>query len=387
MKQALLRLGFACALLSGCAVAPRTSAPPAAPEPAPVATPPLAQPSVREGKAATTTTAQAPADATAAPPTHVAAEALLKQFAQGLRAVDCAQVDLRVIRPHTPATLSRALPQALPLFGYVLNEIDSRGLPHQLALLPLQESGYRADPGNRGSFQGLWQFSAATARRFGLSVGRGYDARYSVVESTDAALRHLSEMWQQWQDWRLVVIGYNAGEYAVQRALRRSGAIGPDDPLPPGLPLSSRNYVRRIAALSCLLADPLRHAIKLPNQPVPLLQRVPAANAAALAAIAQTTGHAEAELRAWNPQLRHAAALRGPLILPRSAPPVPASEPSPVATVAAPPPEPRWHVVVSGDSLWHIARRHGVALRDLVRWNRLDPNAVLRLGQRLKLEP
>jgi len=387
MNRALARLGFACALLSGCAVAPRTTAPTSSLEPPPAAAPPLAQPDVRDRSTAASPTPVPPALEAEAPPTHIGADALIAQFAKGLRGVDCARIDLRVARPHTPATLSRALPQALPLFGYVLDEIDARGLPHQLALLPLQESGYRADPGNRGSFQGLWQFSAATARRFGLVVGKAYDARYSVVESTDAALRHLSDMWQQWQDWRLVVIGYNAGEYAVQRALRRAGAIGPDDPLPPGLPLSSRNYVRRIAALSCLLADPARHAITLPSQPVPILQRVPADGAAPLTAIAQASGHAESELRAWNPQLRHAGAARRSLLLPRFDSTPRAAEQAPIATVVPPPREPRWHRVEPGDSLWRIARRHGVTLRDLIRWNLLDPKAVLRPGQRLKLEP
>ena len=111
----------------------------------------------------------------------------------------------------------------LRLFGEVTRALRDAGLPTEYALIPLLESDYRTDARSPWGQTGLWQFTAATARRHGLRVGEGVDERLSADASTRAAVAYLRKLHRMFaRDWRWTAMAYNAGDGAARRA-RRNG--------------------------------------------------------------------------------------------------------------------------------------------------------------------
>jgi membrane-bound lytic murein transglycosylase D len=285
------------------------------------------------------------------------------------------------------------LTQRNDLFSWVLAELHARRLPGQFIAMPVLESAFQADPGNRGAVRGLWQFSSGTARRFGLRIDAGSDQRLDPVAATRAALDHLADMWRRWGDWRLAVIGFNAGEHAVILALRRDPQALAAGRLPRGLPARALGYAERAHAVACLLLREPALAPFLDATPELLVLGTLPPGLRSLQDAASWLGSDTATLTRLNPQLSR---LRFPLpagvvvLVPphqgqKGPPALAAALPLPPATTAETPP--RTHRVQRGDSPWSIARRYRIALRDLLRWNGLGNGSVLQPGQRLRLEP
>ena len=233
---------------------------------------------------------------------------------------------------RAPDRLADNLGRILPTLAFVVEEVRRAGLPGEYALLPIVESWYRPDARNGGT-AGMWQFSAATARGHGLRVGGGVDERYSPRKATRAAIEHLAALQARFGDWRLAVMAYNAGEYRLQRVLA-AGATEPSPAAnqPAGLSATTYEHLAKLLALACLVDEPERIGLRLP-----------------------TAAFAEFGV---DPERTPAGQ--------RSA---------------------RRYQVKPGDSLWLIARRHGVSLANLLRWNALDSEAVLRPGQMLRVRP
>jgi membrane-bound lytic murein transglycosylase D len=169
--------------------------------------------------------------------------------------------------------------QALALFGYVVDALRASSLPTEYALIPFVESGYKPDARSRLGPAGMWQFIRLTARAHHVPMHAGYDGRLSPVDSTRAAVRYLKTLHGMFAgDWRLAVMAYNAGEYRVFGALRRSGQVARDADPEKLTSLSgiTRAYVRKLHALSCLLdrADDTEAWMQSLDRQVPLLEAV-----------------------------------------------------------------------------------------------------------------
>ena len=157
---------------------------------------------------------------------------------------------------------------------YIAGELEARGMPADLALLPVVESAFDPFAYSRGRASGLWQIIPGTGERLGLKQNWWYDGRRDVVDSTRAALDYLELLHEQFDgDWLLAVAGYNSGEGNVARAIRRAEAAGrPTDfwSIRDDLPPETARYVPRLLAIRDLVADPARFAIELPviaNEP------------------------------------------------------------------------------------------------------------------------
>lgn len=154
---------------------------------------------------------------------------------------------------------------------HVVDELDKRGMPTELAFLPMVESGY--DPMALSSAQasGLWQFIPSTGRTYKLEQNHLYDARRDVIASTSAALDYLQSLHQQFGDWQLALAAYNWGENAVGRAIERNKARRqPRDYEALVLPEETRNYIPKLQALKNIAADPAAFGLELepvPNRP------------------------------------------------------------------------------------------------------------------------
>ena len=234
---------------------------------------------------------------------------------------------------RAPQRLSANLARVMPLLAHVVEAVDAAGLPGEFALLPIVESWYRPAARNGGT-AGLWQFSSGTARAHGLRVDAGRDERLAPRAATRAAMSYLAALQARFGDWRLAVMAFNAGEYRLQRALSGTGEEpSPGAHRPAGLATITYEHLGKLLALACVVREPGRIGLVLPEgrfaplPPDPPAARPPAGD------------------RAGDYQVRR------------------------------------------GDSLWLIARRHGLRLAQLLEWNGLRADAVLQPGQRLRVRP
>jgi membrane-bound lytic murein transglycosylase D len=164
--------------------------------------------------------------------------------------------------------LDRVFQRADLYLFHIVEELERRGMPAELALLPIVESAFDPFAYSRGRASGLWQIIPGTGKRLGLAQNWWFDGRRDVLESTRAALDYLAAMHEQFDgDWLLAVAGYNSGEGNVERALRRAEADGkPRDfwGIKSYLPAETRTYVPRLLAVRELVADPVKYGIALP---------------------------------------------------------------------------------------------------------------------------
>ncbi|WP_119717780.1 lytic transglycosylase domain-containing protein [Cognatilysobacter tabacisoli] len=386
-----------------------------------------------DGPDPATPQAAAPAAALAPTATPTTGLAIYQRFREGLADPDCTSAPSTRWRQHfvsAPQKLASGRDDLLPLFGYVVDALREAGLPTEYALIPFVESGYNPAARSPSGPAGLWQMITITARNHKVPIRPGYDGRYSPIDSTRAAVRYLKTLHGMFAgDWRLAVMAYNAGEYRVLGALKRSGQAARNArPEQLALPDITQSYVRKLHALSCLMeqADDREEWLRSLDRPVARLEVVDVAEGATdLGAWARRNGHDPARLARLNPvfaggRITRAGGQPAQLLVAATStpPPVPAAaSTSAAATItlgeavrerapAAPDVDPplakaagdgtpaggplaageRRHVVARGDNAWTIARRYGIGVADLLERNGLTPRSVLRPGTELRID-
>ncbi|MDX1562039.1 MAG: LysM peptidoglycan-binding domain-containing protein [Gammaproteobacteria bacterium] len=167
-----------------------------------------------------------------------------------------------------PDYIARVFERGSRYLHHISAVLEERGMPSDLALLPIVESAFDPFAYSRGRASGLWQIIPGTGRRLGLKQNWWYDGRRDIVDSTRAALDYLELLHDQFDgDWLLAVAGYNSGEGNVARAIRRAEADGrPTDfwSIRGDLPAETRAYVPRLLAIRDLVAAAEDHEIELP---------------------------------------------------------------------------------------------------------------------------
>jgi membrane-bound lytic murein transglycosylase D len=187
-----------------------------------------------------------------------------------------------------PDYLQRIFDRSRLYLYHIVAEIERRGLPTELALLPMVESAFNPMAYSRAHASGLWQFIPGTGKRFDLEQSWWYDARRDIVDSTDAALDYLTKLYKMHGDWHLALASYNWGENAVTRAVAKNRkARKPTDYSHLKMPKETRQYVPKLQALKNIISDPAKYAIELhpiPNEPYFTVLTEPLAVDVALAA-------------------------------------------------------------------------------------------------------
>ncbi len=156
---------------------------------------------------------------------------------------------------------------------HVVEELEKRGMPTELALLPFIESAFNPQAISTAKASGMWQFMAATGRDFNLKQSMFKDDRRGVLDSTDAALTYLERLYGMFGDWQLALAAYNWGEGSVQRAIKKQQAMGlPIDfeSLSALMPNETKNYLPKLQAVKNIIGHPEQFGIELPkleNQP------------------------------------------------------------------------------------------------------------------------
>lgn len=328
---------------------------------------------------------------------------LWARFATGRRWQPCTLTPgvERWIRRYAPKPerFGRSLVPMLPLMDYVLSRASDQGLSAEIMLVPIVESHYRPDARGPGGALGMWQLMPDTARRFGLTIRGSNDERTDVQRSTDAALHLLKLHSDAFQERpKLMFAAYNAGAYRLRKAIAGRDPSSLDSLEGLGLPRTTHDYIDKLKALGCLLGEPARFGVQLPEFPREArLAMLATPRAVDPAELAKRSGIPGEDLRRWNRRAftRGATAVGESLLLPGSAlaharsllepdglPEVrPRMRSAPVGAG-----DERTHRVHPGDSLWTISRRYRVRLADLMRWNGLSKRSVLRIGQTIQLQ-
>ncbi len=287
-----------------------------------------------------------------------------------------------------PEYMARVLKRAQPWLHFIVEELERRDMPGELALLPIVESAYDPFAYSSGRAMGAWQFISDTGRRYGLKQNWWYDGRRDVWAATHAALDYLAFMAGMFDgDWLLALAGYNAGENRVAREVKRNLERGkPADYWNLRLPRETRGYVPKLLGLTCLFRDPARYDFQLPAIPdKPVITAVDPGAQSDLVLISQISGIDIDVLFSLNPGFnRWATSPDGPhhVVLPLQA----AARLESRLQEIEPTSLMRWDQVTvrSGDSLSKLASRHQVPVSVIRTANGLDGD-LIRVGQRLRL--
>jgi peptidoglycan lytic transglycosylase D len=327
---------------------------------------------------------------------------------------------------------------AAPYMHLIVEEIEKRGIPLEIALLPMIESNFEPVAISRSGADGLWQIMPATGKILGLKQNYWYDGRRDVKASTLAALNHLQYLHRAFDgDWLHALAAYNSGERRVMRAIARNKKQQkPTDFWNLQLPQETKDYVPKLLALITIVKTPAKFGVTLPSIPnVPYAQVVQINHQIDLKIAANLMDMKHPDLHRLNPALHHGTTPpKGPhqLLVPiqyvdsltkqirRQAPSqlvankryqikpgdtlsnIAKSFDTNVASIISinelgsntiypgqflyiPGYEERTaitHVVRSGDSLWSISKKYKIALNELISWNNLEKDKI-KPGQKL----
>jgi membrane-bound lytic murein transglycosylase D len=221
-----------------------------------------------------------------------------------------------------PELLQAVVVRARRYLHFIVDELERRGMPTELALLPIVESGYNPMALSSAQASGLWQFIPSTGIRYKLEQNAHYDGRRDVIASTSAALDYLQFLHgYNHKDWHRALASYNWGEEAVARAVERNRARGlPGDFSSLTVPDETRSYVPRLMALRNIVRNPAAYGVNLaevPNEPV--FTVVPIERDLEVRAAASLAGMAVDEFVSLNPAFNQGlipAASRVGLVIP-----------------------------------------------------------------------
>ncbi len=172
---------------------------------------------------------------------------------------------------NRPDYMQRMMERSRRYLHFVVEELEKRRMPLELALLPMIESAYNPIAYSTAKASGIWQFIPATGKHYGLEQNWWYDGRRDVTAATFAALDYLQKLYGDFGDWQLALAAYNWGEGSVARAVNRNarkGQSGDYESL--HMPAETANYVPKLQAVKNIIADPARYGVVLediPNQP------------------------------------------------------------------------------------------------------------------------
>ncbi len=282
--------------------------------------------------------------------------------------------------------LHRVVERARRYLFYIVEEVETRNMPMEIALLPGIESAFKPNAYSRAHAAGLWQFIPSTGRHYGLKQNWWYDGRRDVVRATQAALDYLQKLHKEFNgDWFLALAAYNAGENRVHRAIAYNRKRGRDTSYPNlRLKAETRRYVPKLIALKNIILDPARYGLRLdPIVNKKYFAEVDTKSQVDLSVVSELAGIPNSELRNLNPAFRRwATDPDGPhrLLVPV------ANYPHVQGKIAALTPDRRmrWlrHRIKRGDTLSTIARRYGVTVSAIKTSNKIRGSS-LREGRYL----
>jgi membrane-bound lytic murein transglycosylase D len=165
-----------------------------------------------------------------------------------------------------PDYIARMTDRGQKYLFYIVEELERRNMPSELALLPFIESAFNPQAVSSAKAAGMWQFMPATGRNFDLKQNLFRDDRRDVLASTRAALDYLQKLYGMFGDWHLALAAYNWGEGSVQRAINKANKTGAGTGYPDlSMPMETRLYVPKLQAIKNIVANPDNFRVTLPD--------------------------------------------------------------------------------------------------------------------------
>ncbi|MGF6601600.1 membrane-bound lytic murein transglycosylase D [Paraburkholderia sp. GAS448] len=205
-----------------------------------------------------------------------------------------------------PDYVQRMTERSQKYLYHIVEELEARHMPTELALLPFIESAYNPQALSVAKAAGMWQFVPGTGRTYNLKQNMWQDERRDVLASTSAALDYLSRLHDMFGDWYLALAAYNWGEGNVQRAIARNEAAGlPTDYQSLRMPSETRNYVPKLQAVKNIVTNPQMYGLSLPEIPNhPYFVTVTTSHDIDVDMAAKLSNMTTEEFRSLNPSFR-----------------------------------------------------------------------------------
>lgn len=167
-----------------------------------------------------------------------------------------------------PDYIERMTGRSSKYLYHIVEELERRNMPTELALLPFIESAFNPQAVSSAKAAGMWQFMPSTGKYFSLKQNVFRDDRRDVLASTRAALDYLKKLHGMFGDWHLALAAYNWGEGSVGRAIAKNQREGlPTDYNSLNMPNETRNYVPKLLAVKNIVANPQAYNATLPDIP------------------------------------------------------------------------------------------------------------------------
>lgn len=167
-----------------------------------------------------------------------------------------------------PDYVARMVDRSRRYLYHIVVEVQQRGMPLEIALLPMVESAYNPVAQSSARAAGIWQFMPSTGTHYGLKQNFWFDSRRDVIAATDGALTYLQKLHAQFDDWQLALAAYNWGEGNVARAIERNQKAGkPTDYASLAMPDETRNYLPKLQAVKNIVTDPGKFGLELGDIP------------------------------------------------------------------------------------------------------------------------
>lgn len=219
------------------------------------------------------------------------------------------ELDSKLVTKHEkwyashPDYVDRMTERARRYLFYITEEVERRGMPTEIALLPMVESAFNPGAYSVSRASGIWQFIPSTGKKFGMEQNWWYDGRRDVINATNGALDYLQDLHDMFGDWELALAAYNCGEGAVQRAQSYNRKHGrPTNYASLKLLKETRNYVPKLMAIKNIISDPTKFALTLPDiSNEPYFAVVATASHMDVKLAAQLADISEEEFTALNP--------------------------------------------------------------------------------------
>lgn len=288
---------------------------------------------------------------------------------------------------NNKAFLYRSITRAEPFLYHIVQKLQKRNLPLELALLPIVESGYQPYAYSPSRAAGIWQFIPATAREYRVTMNWWYDGRRDIIESTDAALHFLSDMHRHFRgNWLLAIASYNTGAGKVGRAIRKANLnISNADFWSLDLPRETELYVPKLLALRDIILNASSYGINLPN-----IRNTPSTSFARIQypvdfyTLSILTGVDQKKLYHLNPGFSTWLLLpemQNKIILPKGKSKIFYKRYKEITKHIF---TQKIHLITKGDSLYSISRLYNVSIKSLKKINNLKSDLIIA-GKELKL--
>jgi len=279
------------------------------------------------------------------------------------------------------ATLNAVMERARIYMPFIREEVQKRGLPPELAFLPIIESGFQITARSRSGAMGLWQFMMNSISPYGMKVSELIDERRDFIKSTRGALQKLEDEYKRLGCWELTLAAYNSGINAVTRTIQRTGnndywELSGKKELRP----ETINFVPRLIAVSYVVSQPRRFGINAWHERFDWVD-IPLARQISIDIIADETGIDKNLLRRLNAELLHGISPIDSNYRLK----IPADRIDEVTTLLE-----RedlqliryyYHIVRHGDTVWSMSRSYGASVEMIEQHNQGISKRYLKIGE------